>query len=449
MQLKIFLYFYLFLILLFSTYQDFIGFKYLGFLGQSPIVFLLPIFIIIELFYIKKKIFCKLYRLEKLLLIFILFSLLISVLNILILFLKGIYSVYGENILIKMFKNLVYYMVIFFYIRHIKFLLELINNKKHILYVIFFFTLFNFILMIYEYLHLPTALTFLHYTNPISGRIRLLTSESSYSGTIVIVLFSLCVYLLQNENSLFKKQLIGFIAFAFLCTYTFLTGSKGFLATLLVSLLMFILLSLKNLKKQVLTIIGCLALVSFLFYFGIIDNMKYALMKDVESYTSLTTRLGTILISLIVFVTHPFGVGFGSYMYYFLMNLEKAEIYTSRVLYSVFEHTSLNFNELQNFYYTNSGLSVKSWFFNGLMILGVFIIYFYYRLVKLYMFNHRYPAVIKFCSMFLIFSSIFYVSLDLKFEVWFYFSIVEYLNYNSKIRNRKEDLVDERYLRTT
>lgn len=424
MNVRLFTSLYIILLFFLASYQDFIGEKFLGFIGQSPIIFLVPIFIFTEfLNYRKGKI--SFTKFEKIFLVYTLISLIIGLINVATLFFQGIYSVHGENILIKVFKVLTYYGIIILFIRHLRFLFMRISLKELCTTITVLLFIFLF-LLVFEYINLPYSFMNLHYTNPISNRIRFLTSESSYSGTIAIILFVMGIYLSKFSDSKMFAMFLKLLASIFIFLYATLTASKGFMSTILIVILLFIIISLYKRNRKSLFLIPFLIIGLFVAYIGLKDELMKAFMMDIEGSTSLTTRLGTIIVSLVIFIKYPLGVGIGAYLYYFVDNLSIAQQYTSIVLNKVFNIYSLNFSEFNNFYYSGNGMSAKSWFFNNLLFNGFFAIFLYGYMIKRFI-SKDIPIILKFGSLFIILGSIFYLSLDIKYEVWFFIAFLEFL----------------------
>ncbi|WP_230209541.1 hypothetical protein, partial [Bacillus cereus] len=84
---------------------------------------------------------------------------------------------------------------------------------------------------------MPSAWMWLHSSDEPYYRIRLLTVESSWTGTIYLIYSILTLYLAKKLFNNFKVRLYTITIIISLLAYVFLTGSKGFFIVFVVSLI--------------------------------------------------------------------------------------------------------------------------------------------------------------------------------------------------------------------
>jgi hypothetical protein len=420
---QIFLALYLIILLVLTVYQDFPLVNIIGEIGRSPIILLFPLFIFCEIAMLAKyKKVMLASKLQKYMFVFILYLSLISLIYILVQFMQGNYSLGSENLLSKAIKVLIYFVLILFYIRHMQLVFSKINSFK-VLYSCFLavITLLA-VIMILELMSIPNALTYLHSGSNPYWRVRLLTSESSTTGSIIVVYSSIMVYLTRYLSG-FARTLSIVYASSFFLFYLFNTGSKGFLIvsllTLIVSMIKF--LDLRKKRNFVFLLSVVIAMYFFITYFsaGLIGSFS----NDIENYTSSYTRMGTIIIALATVLHHPLGVGTGAYLMYFDNYMNDSINLMSRFYYSTFGISQINAGELLQYSSSDRNLGVKSGFFQWVMFGGIFSVVFFYLLAKNLIIKVKSSFILFLALIFILFSLLF-VALEIKYEVWLLFAFI-------------------------
>ena len=416
---------YLIILLILTVYQDFPLVNIIGEIGRSPIILLVPLFIFCEIAMLSKyKKLMNVTKLQKYLFAFIIYLSFISMVYILIQFLQGNYSFASENLLGKSIKVLTYFVVILLYVRHMQLVFTRINSFK-LLYNCFLVVLsLLVVIMIVELISMPNALTFLHSGNHPYWRVRLLTSESSTTGSIIVVYSSIFVYLAQYLNRVAKILSIVY-ATSFFLYCLFVTGSKGFLIVILLTLVVTMVKFLDFRKKRnfILLITVVLAMYLFIAYFS--AGLLSSFSNDIENYTSSYTRMGTIIISLATVFHHPLGVGTGAYLIYFDEYITYSIQLMSRFYYNIFGVSQINVGELLQYSGSDKNLGVKSGFFQWVMFGGVFSIVFFYLLAKDLIMKVKSNSIL-FLSLVFILLSLLFIALEIKYEVWLLFAFISF-----------------------
>jgi hypothetical protein len=416
---------YLCILLVLTVYQDFPLVNKIGEIGRSPIIVLFPLFIFCEVAMLAKyKRVMLTTKLQKYLFAFILYLCFVSIGYVLIEFMQGSYHFGSENLFGKAVKVLIYFVLILFYIRHMQLVFSKIKSYK-VLYGCFFAVVSLLILiMILELLSIPNALTFLHAGSNPYWRVRLLTSESSTTGSIIVVYASILVYLTRYLSRLAKSLSILY-ASSFFLFYLFVTGSKGFLIvsllTLIVTMIKF--LDFRKKKNFILLIAAILAFYLFIAYFS--AGLTSSFSNDIENYTSSYTRIGTIIISLITVLHNPLGVGTGAYLMYFDKYLNDAINLMTHFIYNAFGISQINAGELLKYSNSDENLGVKSGFFQWVMFGGIFSVVFFYLLAKNLIVKVKSNSIL-FLALIFILLSLLFVALEIKYEVWLLFAFISF-----------------------
>jgi hypothetical protein len=148
--------------------------------------------------------------------------------------------------------------------------------------------------------------------------------------------------------------------------------------------------------------------------------------------------LTSYLASLKVFITHPFGVGWSGFIYYYPEAIRDI-INTSWV-------STLNLQEIKGYLTTTKALSTKTDFFDNLMYGGLgFIVFFYNFFIKRYFFFSKFRDTnfffIKAPLLFCILAGLIYITFYIKYEVWFLMAFLDALQsqINNKISKENEN----------
>lgn len=416
--------FFITLFLILTIYQDFPLINVFGEIARSPI-FLLALPMLMYIFSFKKVLISKYLQ--------YLIYYLIYVLCISCLYLPGVFFYNGsltfldENLFVKAIKSTTYVLLIFVYYQ---FVYTFLSKEKDaflkLFYAIFIVQIFITIFLIFEIYYLNDPIPFIpeiHATDLKYWRVRLITMEESTTGSLLVLVMFLPVFL-ANYLNLSKKlkittSLISVFIFVF---YTIFSESKGYLFLVLISVLpLFIAYIYKDKKlRKFLYIVGGFFLIG-----GI--AVTFILLDVISSnYTSGTfgTRFGSYLIGLNIFVQNPLGVGYGSYTFFY------PQAATEVMELSFLQN--LNFNELSGYLNTAQNQSTKTFFFDHLIYGGIgFVIFCYYFFVKRFHFFARnvFPSsfLIKVPFIFVILAGLVYITYDIKYEVWFLFAFLDVL----------------------
>ncbi|MEC0090685.1 hypothetical protein [Paenibacillus macquariensis] len=418
-----FLALYLSILLVLTVYQDFPLVNTIGEIGRSPIILLLPLFIFCEIAMLSKyKRLMVVSKLQKYLFAFIVYLTFVSLGYILVQFMQGSYSFWSESLLGKGIKVLVYFALILLYIRHMQLVFSKINSFK-LLYGCFLAVMsLLLVIMIVELVTMPNALTFLHSGSNPYWRVRLLTSESSTTGSIIVVYSSILVYLSRYLNR-FARILSNVYTAGIFLFYLSVTGSKGFLIVCLLTLVVTMIKFLDFRKKRnFIVLIGVvLAMYMFIAYFsaGLISSFS----NDMENYTSSYTRMGTIIIAIITVFHHPLGVGTGAYLMYFDDYLNDSILFMSHFYYNIFGIGQINTGELLQYSNSDKNLGVKSGFFQWFMFGGIFSVVFFYLVAKNLIVKVK-SSIILYLALVCMLFSLLFVALEIKYEIWLLFAFI-------------------------
>lgn len=422
---QFFLALYLCFLLVLTVYQDFPLVNMIGEIGRSPIIVLVPLFIFCEIAMLAKyKKVINASKLQKYLFAFILYLSFVSIAYVLIQFMQGSYSFGSENLLGKAVKVLIYFILILFYIRHMQLVFSKIKSYK-VLYGCFLAVVTLLVLiMILELMSIPNAFTYLHSGSSPYWRVRLLTSESSTTGSIIVVYSAILVYLTRYLSG-FARTLSIMYASGFFLFYLFVTGSKGFLIvsllTLVVTMIKF--LDFRKKKNFILLISAIMGIYLFIAYFS--AGLTSSFSNDIENYTSSYTRIGTILISLATVLHNPLGVGTGAYLMYFDKYLNDSINLMSQFSYNTFGISQINAGELLKYSDSDENLGVKSGFFQWVMFGGIFSVAFFYLLAKNLIVKVKSSSIL-FLALIFVLLSLLFIALEIKYEVWLLFAFISF-----------------------
>lgn len=422
---KIFLFIYLTFILLLTIYQDLPLVNYIGEIGRTPMVLLFPIFLLTEIFYLVKKRKLVYSKFHYYFVLYFLAVCFISLVYSLFAFISGNYSFLGENILVKSIKGLIYLLLIILYIRHLFFIFLLIKNEKIVYISLMTVLLFIYTYMIYEINSLPYTFLSLHSVDEPYWRVRLLTPESSYTGTIVVVLSTLVLYLTRSLKSKISRIISYFMTNILFIFYVIVTGSKGFLLVMLITLFILFIkfINIKSYKSFVYFTLSLLLVTTSAYFYS--EKILSMLYSDLQNYTSTITRLGTILISLISLVNNPLGVGTGGYLFSFSTYMDNAILILNKTFATFFSIGNLNTEELLSYLNTEKNLGVKSGFFQWLIYGGILTIVFFYWIIKYLYKISKHSNVLITGLIFIFLAIVIYVPLELKYEIWFFIAFLD------------------------
>ncbi|MFD0671479.1 hypothetical protein [Cohnella sp. GCM10027633] len=416
---------YLVLLLVLTVYQDFPLVNVIGEIGRSPVILLFPLFVLCEVAMLAKHKRVVLgTKLQRYMLAIILYLSFVSVAYVLYQFVQGSYGFGSENLLGKSFKVLIYFILILLYIRHMQLVFSKIRSPKALYGCFFAVVTLLAAIMALELASIPNALSSLHAGNHPYWRVRLLTSESSTTGSIIVVYASILVYLSRYLSGFAKTLSIAYAA-GFFLFYVFVTGSKGFLIVLLLTLVVTMVKFLDFRKKRNFVLVVAVAGAMYLFVAYFSAGLVSSFSNDIENYTSSYTRMGTILIALATVLHNPFGVGTGAYLLYFDRYVNDAIGVMSHFYYNVFGISQINAGELLTYSNSDENLGVKSGFFQWVMFGGVFSVGFFYLVARDLIIKAKISSILFLALVFILFSLLF-VALEIKYEVWLLFAFISF-----------------------
>lgn len=414
-----------FIVILLAIYQDFPLVNTFGELARSPIVFI-TVPMLVYLLLQSKIVFSK-YTLY-----YIYYIGYLGILSLLFLPLVYYYNesfvVLRENIVIKSIKLLTYPLVILIFYQ---FILTLFRKSKSsfdsFFNALFIIQILIAIFLFFEVIFLKKSTlfaSFLHANDIKYYRVRLLTYEESWAGTILTFFVFVPLFLVNYlEKSIRLKRFVYVISSFIFFYYILFSESKGFLLLVIVSILPMsfqYLFHNGKVKKNLLIVIPVLIAIVFF----VLAVLKQNIEQQLNTSITFGTRFTSYLASLKVFIEHPFGVGWGGFTYYY-PNAIRDIINSSWV-------STLNLEEVKGYLGTTKALSTKTDFFDNLIYGGIGSIYFYYLFfIKRYF----YVASIKNATMFfikvpLIFSILagfIYITYYIKYEVWLLMAFLDAL----------------------
>lgn len=410
-------YFIYFILVFTSIFQDLVFYKYIGEFGRA-LTGLITVPIFLTFFILKKKIFINIY--VKKLIWLELYLIIVNIISIIIYqFIEhGDLIILGENIAVKAIKGNSYFIVIILYLILLTNIQKDIEIKKMFNpFVSAFF--FIFIILIIELFTKPNALPLIH-NDKFYWRIRLTTSESSTTSSLIVALF---IPTLFYYSSVIKNKFMTILSFAVFIIFVITSSSRGFQGALLIALLIIIFKSEVNIKIKLMLI--ALFTVSFYFLFSYIIE---SFISDIEIYTSLITRVYTSYIGLIYGIIYPFGTGNAMYLIHYpkilLDNL------------SIINKIDIEFNltEIYSYIYGNSdsNISAKTSILQYNMYWGIvgtiYFLTFYYKIfIELIKSKIKNKFIIEYGYIFILVLVFSTIALDIKYEVWAFLSLSIYL----------------------
>ena len=414
-----------FFLLLLAIYQDFPLVNVFGEIARSPIIFLTPLMLLYLL--MLQKITISSYA--KYFIYYILYLILITLLYLVIVFcINGSFLVLGENILIKSVKLLVYPIsALIFYQFTYTYLSKGKNTFNSLFNAIFCIQIILAIYLFFEVIYLKTNtvfLSFLHSDSLKYYRVRLFTYEESWIGTILTFFVFTPIFLVNylEKAKAIKQKVYIVSAFLFLF-YTFFSESKGYLLLLIVAVLPITISYMfkdKKWNKIVFVAIPILMIGVAFVVFLLHKNIS----TQLHSSITFGTRLTSYLASLEVFISHPFGIGWGGFLYYYPEAIRDI-INTSWM-------STFNLEEIKGYLTATKALSTKTEFFDNLVYGGFVYLFFYYNFfVKRYLFfkkvNNSNVFFLQVPLLFCLLAGLIYITFYIKYEVWFLLAFLDVL----------------------
>jgi hypothetical protein len=416
-------YFIYFILVLSTLFQSLSTFNSLGVFGTSLSGIITPFMCIGYILLCKgsKKIVVSKYTKNLFILLF--YLVIVNMVILIVYFFVFNNSVYilGENFFIKTLKANYYFVSIILFVLVIENVARNFSVKRLILpFVYGYYLLFS--VLIFEKTS-PALFNKLFHAGMDYNRIRLLTTESSYTGTLIIVFFALSFY----YYTISKQPIFRVISIFILAAFIISSGSKGFILNFIVALAFFAIFKSGSIRNRLVIIFTLVGIVVF-----VLPTIQRYLIEDINSYTSFATRFFTIYCSVKYFLVYPFGTGTALYLEKFpkllLDNL------------NIMMDYRLNAEEVLMYIYATSDefIGSKSGVLQWAMYWGIFGTVFLAKyLLSLYKDMNRFGDkdnfILAFGLVFLVLSIVSYVSFDVKYEIWAFFAIISLLNKNHEI----------------
>lgn len=323
----------------------------------------------------------------------------------------------GENLFVKDVKVFILFIAAPFYVYSIRCCSRRLTDNqifKPIELCFWFLT----VVCIIERQTIPYAFQELHFSGEIPYyRIRLLTTESSWTAPIIFVYFAISIfYSLKNRHKI--ETALNSICILILCYFT---TSKTLLVFILLFFAIIIFFYWKRIdKRRMAVVLGVFAIfLLILVYFlpRIIESVR----GDIINFTSTSTRLYTMLIAFVICMGYPFGLG-GAYIGFFAKSLQKH--------INIFDYLPIRFNtsEIEAIYSkkTDEGVVTSAGFMQQGMYWGILggiiwmcLIFSELRAIK----KSRIKNSIILYSAILSFFLMSFICVDYNFEFWMLISL--------------------------
>lgn len=333
----------------------------------------------------------------------------------------------GENILLKGIKLFIQFFTYYVYIKALC-ILSKGYALSDVLRPFYWGSILLTIILLIEISQIPYAFESLHYSSCPYWRIRLLGSEASYTSLPLEIFFVFSFLYIWYVKKSSKRTLILFACFVLQVT---LSGSKTLLVVVLlifIAIYWKLLASLKSIKSWIITVIA-IAVIVFATRW-ILLALSSSFMNDIEEYSSTVTRFYSIFCGFEVGITHPFGVGFQSYLYYFPQSLADNKWIVNKI------NPNLNMVEIDGYIGAKSSVAVaaKSFLGQSSMYWGIFgTVYFvkqYIRLINQAIPRNRQPILWVLYIMSLILLIQLFFSSGLTFEILAFIFVLIYIKRN-------------------
>ncbi|HLV50397.1 MAG TPA: hypothetical protein VKY44_00410 [Flavobacterium sp.] len=413
---------FIYLIVLFAAiYQDFPLFNLIGEIGKSPMILLSPLMLV----YILSNRTLKLSNYAIHFAKYILYCFLISLIFLAVTYIHyETFEILDEHIVRKMLKMSVYPIVAliayqFFY----SYLSNNFNSLKNLFSAVYLIQLFLTLFVTLEIYYLKTPkifLSFLHTLPSKYWRVRLLTPEESWTGTILVIFMFLPVFLVHYlKIKGFWRWMVYLQSGYLFLSYSLVSESKGFLLLILVSVLPLTLAYFK--QNKYLRNAFIIVLASVVVAGGFVGYVLREIIID-QITTSITfgTRFSSIITSLMLFVMCPIGIGWSGFVTYYPQAIEY--ILESGLV------DQFNLQEIRGYLSTTKALSTKSAFFDELIFGGIFFLIFFYQFFIKRYFNLSKIKDLDFYFLriplaFSIMAGIVYITYHVKYDVWIFLAL--------------------------
>ncbi|AKT49764.1 hypothetical protein ADJ70_13790 [Olsenella sp. oral taxon 807] len=220
------------------------------------------------------------------------------------------------------------------------------------------------VIAIVEYIQLPNALPWAHYSGIFPyNRPRLLTTEASWTTPLIIVYGGVALhYCFKVKN----WQAPGFAVIAAITFMIATTVAKSLLVMVIVAVVVALCVLIRHDARWTLLIVPIVLVVAGVP--GIFDKMTELFQSDISQYTSTATRTLSNAVAFLYSLIYPFGTGNALYLQLFPDMLERFQGFFGNM------GISLNMSEINTYIYSNSdfGMSAKSAVLQYGMYWGIF-----------------------------------------------------------------------------
>jgi hypothetical protein len=392
---------YIYILVILLCYNDFITGVKLGAIAQNPIVFLTPAFVIIEIYLFFKNRKISIGKIDFLCVIFIIYSILISLIYTLaFMYIKNSNSFQESSYIVKSLSYTITIIMLFITYRHSKLIFREFNQNS--IYIGLLFALITeFFILGVELMTMPNAFSMLHFVIPTPYyRIRLWASEASISGFYVPILFSIAFYYSMN---IAKSWFSSFICISFLVVYAIVSNSKGFYLSNMIAMVLFLIVVFFLYVNKIRNFI---ILISFFIFIPISSIVFYPIISEKISSSNeavtFSTRFLDTISAIMSLLDYPFGSGFGIHQEVLFQSLAENKDKLNVILGS-----NIDTSEVSGFSYSLYGLDNKNLFNFITTTCGLFGIYLMYKVVEFFLakkfkdFNQLYIFLFVLVSLFL------------------------------------------------
>jgi len=258
---------------------------------------------------------------------------------------KGEFYVYNKNLLIKHFEAFIslslLHFLVYFLLVLVFYKLSLNLLKNFVFFIFLFLTLAGLI----EYLD-SEKLSIFHSAPKDYERLRLFTAEPSHAVLLYLIFSLLSLFFIENVSlKIFISILSGII-------FILINSKGGFITLFFISIILF-LKKIKNIKYTFVLLL-ILVIASYLF-------VRFALPSiyvDINKFTSFSTRFSSLISVFIILFKYPFGLGYGSYLFYYPKILDQSYEIANTLFINLFG-ISLSYAEILDMISTGKYLGAK------------------------------------------------------------------------------------------
>lgn len=335
-----------------------------------------------------------------------------------------------QNILLKSIKGILYFLFICLYVMNVNTYINKIP-KEHIFKPFNIASILIFAILILE-ISFPGIFNQIFHNGQEYNRIRLLTSESSFTAAMIFIYPIMSIYYYKYENiSKNKSMCFIFMLIIFILT----SGSKSILINIPIALIILFLgvlirkILYKSERKinlvKTIGIIISIGISIVLFTPKIIELAGY-LQRDLQEYTSIITRFYTILIGFIIMIKFPFGIGNAIYLKVFPEMLSKYLYMISGKGYNLMEINGFINSKSDDLLSVKSGIGQYSmyWGVIGTIIFISFIIKIYKNLFKC---NFQGKYLLLMLYLITAVGIVDFIYFDSNYEIWAMIVVIQYL----------------------